>query len=152
MINQRSALIQERRKAAIATKLKKESIAKVMEEVRTNASKANKIIAQALTGKITLESLTSTGGGSIDGKRSKSADKLRKKTASQRSGQNDLLSSDALGLGRKVKSAGGQSGYDTAEFERGMEAADKLAYSAVAPQNSSPPKPYISPYDSVPVN
>lgn len=149
MINQRTALIQERRKAAIATKLKKESIAKVMEEVRTNASKANKIIAQALTGKITLESLTSTGG-SVDGKRSKSADKLRKKTASQR-GANDL-SSDALGLGRKVKSAGGQSGFDTAEFERGMEAADHLAYSAVAPQNSSPPKPYISPYDSVPVN
>ncbi len=133
MLDQRSALIHERRKAAIATKLKKESIAKVMEEVRTNATKANKIIAQALTGKITLESLT---GGDSMAKRSKSADKLRKKTASQR------MSADALGLGRNSKSAGGYE--DT--FDE-----DKL-YSAVEAGDASAAKPYISPYDSVPVN
>jgi hypothetical protein len=134
MLDQRSALIHERRKAAIATKLKKESIAKVMEEVRTNATKANKIIAQALTGKITLESLT--GGGDSMAKRSKSADKLRKKTASQR------MASDALGLGRNSKSAGG--------FEDTFD-EDKL-YSALEAGDASPAKPYISPYDSVPVN
>jgi len=128
MIDQKRALIQERRKAAIATKLKKESIAKVMEEVRTNASMANKIITQALTGKITLESLTSS---STTEKRSKSADKLRKKV--------HKTQSDSLGLGRNVRSAGG-------EYE-GEEQINPAQYSGV---KESPSKPYVSPYDAIP--
>ena len=132
MIDQKKSLIAERRKAAIATKLKKESIAKVMEEVRTNASMANKIITQALTGKITLDSLTSsvshTGSGK---KRSKSADKLRQKMSK--------TDCDAIGLGRDVRSAGG-------EYE--SDVPPNLAkYSGIP---DSPSKPYVSPYDSIP--
>mmetsp|Transcript_31455 Transcript_31455/g.45274 ORF Transcript_31455/g.45274 Transcript_31455/m.45274 type:complete len:324 (-) Transcript_31455:212-1183(-) len=97
MIEQRRALIKERREAARATKLQKEAIAKVMEEVRTNASKANKIITQALSGKITLESLTAPP--TSPGGRSKSASVRRLK---------NTTSADSLGLagGRTSKSAG----------------------------------------------
>jgi len=133
MLDQKKSLIQERRKAAIATKLKKESIAKVMEEVRTNASMANKIITQALTGKITLDSLTSS---STMEKRSKSADKLRRKV--------HKTDSSAIGLGRNVRSAGG-------EYEGGNGESDgehnPAYYSGV---KDSPNKLYVSPYDAVP--
>lgn len=135
MVEQKRALLFERRKAAIATKLKKESIAKVMEEVRTNASMANKIITQALTGKITLDSLASTTGSHTSNgnkKRSKSADRLRKKM--------NRTEGDALGLGRNVRSAGG-------EYESSDEQPNLAKYSGVG---DSPAKPYISPYDSVP--
>jgi hypothetical protein len=79
MLNMKVKLIDDRRKASASTKLQKDAIAKVMEEVRSNASKANKIITQALTGKISIASLT---GDSSPGKkkkkiaRSKSATRL----------------------------------------------------------------------------
>ena len=46
MLEQRKTLIDDRRKAAAQTKKQKEAIARVMEEVRTNASKAQKLITQ----------------------------------------------------------------------------------------------------------
>ena len=68
MLNMKVKLIDDRRKASASTKLQKDAIAKVMEEVRSNASKANKIITQALTGKISIASLT---GDSSPGKKKK---------------------------------------------------------------------------------
>ena len=60
MLAQKQSLIQDRRDAARKTKMQKEQIAKVMEELRGNASKANKIISMAMTGKVSLADLTST--------------------------------------------------------------------------------------------
>jgi hypothetical protein len=128
MVEQRRALIEERRRAAKATKLQKEAIAKVMEEVRTNATKANKIITQALSGKITLESLTAPPG--TPGGRSKSAS----------SGKKKKTSADKLGLGRTSNSAGNNNGLDFDE-----EGGNRISYSN--PANQSPAKPYISPYE-----
>lgn len=126
MIEQRRALIAERKKAAIETKLQKEAIAKVMEEVRTNASKANKIISKALTGKVTLESLTSAP--SSPG--SRSSKKIGKRT-----------SADKLGLGRSSKSAG-----DSSHLQSHPLDDQQLLYSVT--NNQSPPKPYKSPYET----
>mmetsp|Transcript_31454 Transcript_31454/g.45272 ORF Transcript_31454/g.45272 Transcript_31454/m.45272 type:complete len:111 (-) Transcript_31454:109-441(-) len=103
-----------------------------MEEVRTNASKANKIITQALSGKITLESLTAPP--TSPGGRSKSASVRRLK---------NTTSADSLGLagGRTSKSAG-----DNTEDFNGGGMSGGLMYSL--PQgNQSPPKPYKSPYE-----
>lgn len=140
MLEQKKALIEERKRAAAATKIQKEAIAKVMEEVRTNASKANKIISQALSGKVTLESLTAPGGG----KGGKGSSKKRPKSAS-RSGKSlngdDRIESSTMGLGRQSHSAGA---FDKDDLDDGeMEASNKM-YSL---PNHNPPTPYISPYD-----
>lgn len=146
MLAQRKSLVQERKRAAAKTKMQKESIAKVMDEVRTNASMANKIITQALTGKITLESLTSPGKiKGAAGARSKSANhKPKRRAGDEDAHMNDrTVSADRMGLGRESKSAG-----KDAEFENRMENPDnRRTYSlpALAPQNQ--PQTYKSPYE-----
>ena len=133
MVDQRRHLAYERRKAAQQTKLQKEQITKVMEEVRTNATKANKIITQALSGKITLESLTSSSSSSSSSlKRSKSAKKDR------------VIPAEQVGLGRQSKSAGNID----LEFENEMQnSPDKKLYSEPFIPTNSMPQPYKSPYE-----
>ncbi len=77
MLKMKEELVADRRKAAQATKLKKEKIASVMEEVRTNATKAQKLITQAMSGSVTLASLT--------------ADKTKKKRKKKSQSTSDLL-------------------------------------------------------------
>ena len=60
MLDQRRQLIQERRRAAAETKRQKELIAKAMEDVRSNATKANQLITNALAGKLSLADITTT--------------------------------------------------------------------------------------------
>lgn len=159
MLEQRKALIEERKRAAAKTRVQKESITKVMEEVRTNATMANKIITHALTGKITLESLTSPGKLKGTAGRSKSATGRGKRghgasmSSASRSGERDLggggmgnrtVSADRMGLGRESKSAGLD-----AEFETQMEdPSNRRTYSlpSLPPENA--PMPYKSPYEN----
>ena len=54
MLEQKKALIQDRRRAAAQTKAQKENIAKLMESIRTNASKAKAVISAAMSGKVNL--------------------------------------------------------------------------------------------------
>ena len=75
MMSMKMKLIEDRRTTAASTKLQKEAISKVMESVRSDASKAQKIISKALTGKISLASLTG-GDSKKTTKRSKSASAL----------------------------------------------------------------------------
>lgn len=143
MLNQRKSLIQERKRAAAKTKLQKESIAQVMDQVRTNASMANKIITQALTGKITLESLTSpskikavagTGG------RSKTAGQTKTK---RRDSDDHEVDANRLALGRETRSAG-----QDAEFENRMEdPANRKNYSLPSLSAQNAPQNYKSPYN-----
>lgn len=144
MLNQRKSLIQERKRAAAKTKLQKETIAKVMDEVRTNASMANKIITQALTGKITLESLTSPGkikAAAGGGGRSKTAGNKAGKTT-RRFSNDQEVDANRLALGRETRSAG-----IDAEFENRMEdPSNRKTYSLPALAPNSAPQPYKSPY------
>lgn len=139
MIEQRRALIADRKKAAAKTKLQKETISKVMEEVRTNASKANKIITQALSGKISLESLTGPTSGKK--KRTKSASKGRSKGDSGDYTDSRINSND-VGLGRQSQSAEGHR--DREELDDDEMEAQKKMYSVAS---SGAPQPYKSPYD-----
>ena len=54
---QREALKDERRMAAVKTRLQREQIGVVMEGVRGNASKADKMVKVAMTGNVSLETL-----------------------------------------------------------------------------------------------
>ena len=142
MLNQRKSLIEERKRAAAKTKMQKETISKVMDEVRTNASMANKIITQALTGKITLESLTSPGKLKGTAGRSKTATGKGRKTSNGKN--NRTVDPNRMGLGRESKSAG-----QDAEFENHMENPEnRKTYSLPTLPSENAPQPYKSPYES----
>jgi CobQ-like glutamine amidotransferase family enzyme len=131
MLEQRQALIEERRKAAIATRLQKESIAKMMEEVRTNASKANKIIGQALTGNMNVDALLRSGSAATSPSR---------KGIKNRSGETEF-ESRTVGLGRTSKSAGNELLPDKAKHE-----ASKTGGILYSKPQDQPAQPFISPY------
>lgn len=141
MIEQRNALITERKRAAAKTKLQKEAIAKVMEEVRTNATKANKIITQALSGKVSLDSLTGGSGGGKK-KRSKSASKNRSKMGGSGDYTESRIESDNVGLGRQTQSAG--RGRDGGELDDDEMEAQRKMYSN---NPGGAAQAYQSPYD-----
>ena len=69
MLDNKKSLIDDRRQAASKTRIQKEKIAKVMEEVRTNATKAQQLITKAMSGNVTLDSLI--GGGTKKKKKGK---------------------------------------------------------------------------------
>ena len=119
MLQMRRSLIDDRRRAAAQTKRQKEEIAAVMEEVRTNASKAAKLIGKAMSGNISLASLTG-------------ADEKKKKPKKKAQSTSEML-----GLGRESQSAG-----QAIERPAGMQ---EKTYS-VNP-DAVPPKPYISPFE-----
>jgi hypothetical protein len=127
MLNMKSKLIDDRRKAAASTKLQKDAIAKVMEEVRSNASKANKIITQALSGKISLATLTGDDSSSPGKKKKK---KVRSKSAPR-------LEPIEMPP-RPVFSAGDQRVEETLKSR--LKGTNEGTDTAV--------KPYISPYDA----
>lgn len=140
MLEQRQQLIEERRRAAINTKLQKENISKMMEEVRTNASKANKIIGKAMSGKMSLESIL--GSSTASPARSNSGPGRRKKGHG--------VSADSVGLGRS-KSAGNNTDDYEQTFENeygGGNEGDKYKYSLPEIPKSGQPQEYTSPYDA----
>jgi hypothetical protein len=130
MLEQRQSLIEERRKSAIMTRLQKEAIAKMMEEVRTNASKASKIINQAVSGKFSLDTI-------LQKSRSPSASKSRSPGKGKGSKKDLLVKTDEINLGRSKSAIDRQN----------VESSSNLVYSAPP---TSLQLPFVSPY-SVPV-
>lgn len=63
MLSSKQSLIEDRRKAGQKTRLQKEKIAAVMEEVRTNATKAQQLITKAMSGSVSLDSLIGSDTG-----------------------------------------------------------------------------------------
>lgn len=120
MVNQKQSLASERRKAAAQSRLQKESLMKVMEELKTNATKANKIITKAMTSDVPLTEL-------IMPKRSNSASKKMKSSKT---------TSELLGLGRESRSGGVNGTGDMSSSVAGFSVSG----------DGPPPKPYVSPY------
>ena len=124
MFEQRFSLIEARRQAAARAKLQKEAITRVMEEVRSNAAKATKVVNLVKSGGVSLEELV--GPNSI-----LSPGKVRKKKNRARSS-----SSESLGMNRGSQSAGSPTEPNTMidiEFGSGKDEEPRL---------------YVSPYDS----
>ena len=123
MLEQKKSLIDVRKKQSAHARLQKETIMKVMEELRTNATKASKIIAMGMSGsKISLDSLVSTGSKS----RSRSKEKKSKST------------SQLLGGG------GGATSPDGSYFPGASSPQKEAFYSSSSEQIA--PAPYVSPY------
>ncbi len=118
MLEMKSSLIADRRKAAAATKLQKEKIAAVMEEVKTNATKAQKLITMAMSGSVTLASLTG-------------ADSVKKKKKGKARSTGDLLGVGRSGSAGDLGASGGMAG-TTHSYQK---------------DQGGETKPYVSPYD-----
>ena len=75
-------MTEERRRAAASIRIQRENVSKIMDEVRCNASKANKMISLAMSGKTPLQDLAGNGGGtnvSTAGSRGATASNTKKK-------------------------------------------------------------------------
>ena len=122
MFEQRFSLIEARRQAAAKAKLQKEAITRVMEDVRSSAAKANKVVNLVKSGGVSLEELVGSNSMLSPGKVRKKKDKIK-------------TSMELLGMNRGSQSAGAQAeveGYDA----------------GFAFQNEEEPRRYVSPYES----
>ena len=134
MLEQRRNLIQDRRRAAAETKRQKESIAKVMEEVRSNATKAQQLISNALAGKLSLAEIAKGTASPLG--RSKSTNKLQSLSGKKQT------TMELLGLDRSTQSAG--FSMDSREYDP----TKKSSFLTSAGANDDiVPLPYVSPYD-----
>ncbi len=123
LLEARQSLIKQRRETSIQTKKQKDDLNRLMEEVRTDASKANKIITMAMKGNMSLKSIvTSTSERSSTGT-------MKKKKSGNRSG------SDSDGGRGATHSAG-----DVPSHPHG----DSMRFDMHEGQD---PLPYISPYE-----
>jgi hypothetical protein len=124
MLELKKDLIKDRKQQSQHARLQKETIMRVMEELRTNATKASKIIAAGMNGsKISLESLTSVKGSP----KSKSATKSKSTSA--------LLGSSGRGASPDGSYFPGASPDDDQRRGGLYSSAEEIA-----------PKPYVSPY------
>lgn len=122
MFEQRFSLIEARRQAAAKAKLQKEAITRVMEDVRSSAAKANKVVNLVKSGGVSLEELVGSSSMLSPGKVRKKKDKIK-------------TSMELLGMNRGSQSAGAQAeveGYDA----------------GFAFQNEEEPRRYVSPYET----
>lgn len=129
MVEQRQALIAQRRETSIKTKKQKEDINNLMEGVRTDASKANKIITMALSGKVDLAELASPKKANKKKKRSKSSNG-RTQTTSKLLGPQGTQSTSAGDMNQQSGSMDGFKPHD--DFDDGQPN----------------PSRYISPYET----
>lgn len=125
MLDQRKSLTQDRKKSSAQAKLQKEQIARVMEEVRTNASKANQLITKALSGQLNIADF--------------SAGKKQNKPAKTKSA--------TLGGARARESQSAGGNYDSTTGNT-VEGGGDNNHQYFDTSDVSAQKPYVSPYDS----
>lgn len=130
MVEQRQQLIAQRRETSIKTKKQKEDINTLMDGVRTDANKANKIISMALSGKVDLAELASPGKNKKKKKRSKSSN--------GRPGQG---SSKLLG-------ASGTQSFSAGDMNQQSGSMDGFKQHDSMDDGQPNPSRYISPYET----
>mmetsp|Transcript_10784 Transcript_10784/g.10410 ORF Transcript_10784/g.10410 Transcript_10784/m.10410 type:complete len:642 (+) Transcript_10784:246-2171(+) len=142
MLSLRQQLTNERRNAAAAIRIQKENVTKVMEEVRCNASKANKMINAAMSGKMPLQAITNGEpgrGGTSSIKKKKGLNKLKRSQS-----VTDMI---ALGPPHRSKSAGEDPDYSLDdEFENSTDKG-RSPFLTAEQAAEIEPLPYISPYE-----
>jgi hypothetical protein len=132
-------LIKQRREAAAKTKLQKDAIAKVMEQVRTDASKANKIIKMVLSGKGTIADLTSVNS-SPSPTRARSTSSGRRHGGSPESGTS---------MHRTSGQSGGMSFKHDDRHSHSAGANFAGTSTSFMKETNPAPQAYVSPYATV---
>ena len=105
MLDMKSHLVAERRRQAAETRVMKEKVAAVMEGVRTDATKASKVIALAMSGKVPLKAIAT---GEAFERRSNSATTLRKKVKGNKKSRStaEMMGLTSGGEDSRARSAG----------------------------------------------
>jgi hypothetical protein len=133
MVKQKEDILFERKKHAGMSRNEKEKLTKVMEELRTNTSKANKIISKGLKSNVPLSSIVF---GSDEKRASSAGPKTKRKTKASTLGFPSRDSSSA-----DHNASFFESNESTSPVINGGHS--KL-YSA---PDESKPFPYVSPYE-----
>lgn len=133
LIATRRDLIKQRRETAIKTKLQKDQINKVMEQVRTDAAKANKIIKMVMSGQGTISSLTAN-------LTSESPEPRKSRSPSRAQTSTSLLDTKNTRHSKSANAAG---------FER--SGGPTVSYSGKREEGPGP-QAYVSPYVSAPAD
>jgi hypothetical protein len=147
LLTARQQMIKQRKETAIQTKMEKDRINKLMEEVRTDASKANKIITMAMQGKVSLNSI---GSGALTP--ASTTKKKKSKSQTDRSASFD-------GMRRPKSEAGNDRSHSASDMNssQNRQNNNRNANNSTAPQQHTRfelddglanPLPYISPYDT----
>ena len=125
LISTRRDLIKQRRETAINTKRQKDEINKVMEQVRTDAAKANKIIKTVMSGNGSISSLTAKLTSPPKSKKNSSFDKKAK------------TSDSLLRVSKSANAVGSErSGGPTVNYSTKDEGPGPQAY--VSPYTAAP--------------
>jgi hypothetical protein len=156
MLQTKHSMVEERRRQAAATRVMKEKVAAVMEGVRSDASKASKVIAMAMSGTVPLREIATgeaferrgPGAATSGGKKgSKKGSKKGAKSTGEMMGLTSRGGADDHGEPQRSRSAGdapeSAGDYSFNEFEG--EGGD-TTFATSAPQGSDEPLPYVSPY------
>jgi len=131
MFEQRTALVEQRKRAAAQARLQKEAMIRAMDKLRSDAAQADKVIKKALTGKVSLSAIIS-----VD--RATSAKSGKRKTKKSKS------TSELLGVHRTTRSAG-----DAPDPNSNMDMHSHYSHGkADSTSGQAAPLPYVSPYDS----
>eukprot|EP01041_Mallomonas_annulata_P007698 gene7698-15754_t len=126
MLEERQALIEQRKRYAAEARRQKEAMVRAMEALRSDASEADKVLKNALSGKVTLSEIVKGGTN-----RPVSVGRIRKNKSKNKT------TSELLGISRANKSAGDTSDIDLHTHLHSNRQEDEPA-----------PLPYVSPYDS----
>jgi hypothetical protein len=140
-LDARQQLIKQRRETSIRTKKQKDDLNRLMESVRTDASKANKIINMAMKGNLSLKSIISTTGG----ERSSTGSRKKKSGMNSRS-MGSSTSSAERGTTRSAGDDYQQSGFSHGNQTGGGGYDDSMKYE-LQKNGLQSPLPYISPYE-----
>jgi hypothetical protein len=135
-------LIKQRRETSIKTKKQKDDLNRLMESVRTDASKANKIINMAMKGNLSLKSIMSSTISSPE--RSSTGSRTLKKKKNHRSTTGGS-SGDERGTTRSAGDAYQHSG-NQQQQQMGGGLGDSMKFDLQESSHENP-LPYISPYE-----
>jgi hypothetical protein len=163
MVSNRERLKEDRKRAAAAARMQKEGIMKVMDDIRCNATKANKIINKCMNskGKSVSQVIKSISPNAKSTRKSVSAHGFKRKPAKSKSfdDSGSKTTAELLGLGRTTQSEGnafndsGNSGFaghpetgSGSNGQAGSGLANKDKPAVVYSATTEEPMPYVSPY------
>ena len=131
MLQEKQALIQQRRQFASQARIQKETMLQTMDKIRTDADKAEEVIKKVLSGKASISDVLSQTNTNT---------KLPKRKSKKNTAYNDESSGTLIGLSRTSTSApaAGEDSFATIEMHTQLK-NNRIEQEAA-------PLPYISPY------
>jgi hypothetical protein len=149
LLDARQQLIKQRRETSIQTKKQKDDLNRLMETVRTDASKANKIINMAMKGNLSLKSIMSTtlsASGSPERSSTGSRTLKKKKNSRASTGGGGEERGTTRSAGDAYQQSSGAGGGRGGGNQGGGGYGDSMKFDLQESSHENP-LPYVSPYE-----